>query len=62
MAGDAGDITHPTVIRFQVAIGLDELSRHVMPHPMHLEDSKHLVGVAQVLIEKANVRGRRLGP
>lgn len=29
---------------------------------LHLEGSEHLVGVAQVLIEKAVVCGRRLGP
>ena len=46
------DITHPLVKWFQVAALIKELCGHVLPHHVNLEGSKHLIGVAQVLIEE----------
>lgn len=46
MSGNAGNITYPAVKGFEVAVRIDELSRHVTPHLMYLECSEHLIGVA----------------
>ena len=48
-------VTQPLVKRFEVTAGIKELSGHVLTHLMHLEGGKHLIGVAQVLIEEAVV-------
>lgn len=55
MACNRADIPCPLVERFEVAVSIEELSSHVLAHLMHLEGGKHLIGVAQVLIEEAVV-------
>lgn len=55
-----GNVLHPLVKGFQVAVGIEELCRHVLTHHVNLEGCKHLIGVAQVLVEKTVVCWRCL--
>lgn len=51
----AGNILHPLVKGFQVAVGIKELCGHVLTHHVNLEGCKYLIGVSQVLIEETVV-------
>ena len=47
-----GNILHPLVKGFQVAVCIEELCRHVLTHHVNLEGCKHFIGVPQVLVEE----------